>query len=424
MHAIRSLPLALAVVTVMAGTLAAQPPAEPMDPVLQEMMGRQARECRPPGTPRSDYPKPGTREAGPATLRAYTPHPYRVTGSTDPQVSVREVVISEDGCLIAIHRSDRVLDVWSNREGRRIVSRPDTDWGYERTGMAFSPDGSVLAIAGQGGLLKVYDAANGALLAEFDGRPHIDPAVRREFGPDIDQNQRSVMASVAFSPDNRRLVTTGNFGTVIVWDLAERRARWARRMEPETPEPLTPGGNAVFTRDGQHVVMMGEQRMQVLSAATGEILQPFPVSSGLVPFDADGPLEFTYSGPEEMAASVDWPGLAVMGSTRAAREGGQAPRLRWVQIVNRHQLSPMYSFRIPEGFRHIAIRPEGGSLAGMRGDTVRVYSVTGTPEFVISPDVVEGAAGRVTRVLFGVAGRMYTLHEGPIPLLTWDLSPI
>lgn len=424
MPAIRPLLFALTAVAAMSRTLAAQTPDEPKDPVLREMMARQARECRPPGTPRPDYPKPGTRESGPATLRAYEPHPYRVTSSTDPQVSVREVVISEEGCLIAIHRSDRVLDVWSNREGRLLFSRPDTDWGYERTGMAFSPDASVLAIAGQGGLLKVYDAASGTLLAEMDGKPHIDEAVRREMGKGIDQDRRSAMASVAFSPDNRRLVTTGNFGTVIVWDLASRRARWARRMEPETPEPILPGGNAVFTRGGQQIVVLGEQRMQVLSAATGEIVQPFPVSSGTTPFDADGPMEFTNSRAEEMAASVDWPGLAVLGTTGAAREGGQAPRLRWMQIVNRHQLSPMYSFRVPEGLRHIAIRPEGGWLAGMRGDTVQVYSVVGAPEFVITPDVVRGVTGRITRVLFGVSGRMYTLHEGPIPLLTWDLSPI
>src|SRR5207249_10324483 len=65
--------------------------------------------------------------------------------------------------------------------------------------VAYSPDGSRLASAGQDSLVKVWDMANGRELAVFRG--HSEP-----------------VRAIAFSPDSKHLASAGEGKVIKIWE--------------------------------------------------------------------------------------------------------------------------------------------------------------------------------------------------------------
>ncbi|MEU6720172.1 WD40 repeat domain-containing protein [Nonomuraea sp. NPDC046802] len=114
--------------------------------------------------------------------------------------------ISPDGRLIAVN-ADKAIVIWdvaSRRESGPRIRVPDhTD---VITGMAFSPDGTILATAGFDNRMRLFDVA---ARREIPGSP---PATGGGFVNDL-----------AFSPDGRRVAFTAADSAVRLWDVARRR---------------------------------------------------------------------------------------------------------------------------------------------------------------------------------------------------------
>src|SRR6202012_3258606 len=87
--------------------------------------------------------------------------------------------------------------------------------------MAFSPDGTTLALASDDGTIKLWDTRSGALQQTLKG--HKDRGVN----------------AVAFSPDGTTLASVSSDGTIELWDarsgalqqaLKGHEDRWARAV--------------------------------------------------------------------------------------------------------------------------------------------------------------------------------------------------
>jgi WD40 repeat protein len=109
------------------------------------------------------------------------------------------VAFSPDGKLLATTSADQTLRLWDTATGKphgeRLTGHTDT---VNR--VAFSPDGALLATASSDRTLRLWDTAT--------GKPH---------GPPLTGHADRVIG-VAFSPDGSRLATSGTDGTVRLWN--------------------------------------------------------------------------------------------------------------------------------------------------------------------------------------------------------------
>jgi hypothetical protein len=141
-----------------------------------------------------------------------------LTGHTD---GVCGVAFSPDGRLLATASFDGTARVWDPATGGHLRTLTGHDGGV--WGVAFSPDGRLLATASRDGTARVWDPATGGHLRTLTGHT-------------------GTVWAVAFSPDGQLLATASSDKTARLWDPATgehrrtltgrvswvRRANWVR----------------------------------------------------------------------------------------------------------------------------------------------------------------------------------------------------
>jgi WD40 repeat protein/serine/threonine protein kinase len=149
------------------------------------------------------------------------------------------VAWSPDGRLLACADTEGEVQLWSIDSGqvaRTARGRP----GYARA-VGFSPDGRVLAAAGWDDCqVRLWDARSGAPLRSTQGRP--------------DTNNADT--ALAWSADGKTLATGSYYGQVRTFDAAT--GRWLVTMNghsaPIQSLGWSPDGRTLTSRDGQGVV--------------------------------------------------------------------------------------------------------------------------------------------------------------------------
>jgi WD40 repeat protein/serine/threonine protein kinase len=279
------------------------------------------------------------------------------------------VAFSPDGRLLAVADSTDGLLVWDWQTGQEVkVLRKPVRFC---SSVAFSPDGKRLATGSgfytQPGRLSVWDTATGDEVLSVAAH-----------GAEV--------FSVAYSPDGKRLATTSYDRTAKVWDAETGK------------ELLTLAGEGwwfhrlVFSPDGKQLAAAGPgQAVTLWDAGTGARLQALAGHTAAV---------------FGVAFSPDGARLASCGGDRTARV--------W-DLTTRTEVAV---FRGHTGEVHgVAFSPDGRRVAsGSHDQTVRLWDAATGQEV----SAYRGNTGRVRAVAFGRDGHSLASGDEDGGVRVWD----
>ncbi len=160
-------------------------------------------------------------------------------------------------------RRNGVVELWDSETGKHL-RRIDTRIGTIR-GVVFSRDGKLLASIGSDGVVQLWDATR---LTE--DRPPLRRIQARIHGP---------CSNIAFSADGKRLVTGGKDNTVLIWNI--QTGKEEQTLRGHNGDIYT----AAFSPDpaGRWVASAGEDSsVKIWDTSTGELLRSFRGHTGLV----------------------------------------------------------------------------------------------------------------------------------------------
>jgi sugar lactone lactonase YvrE len=257
-------------------------------------------------------PRPGRtahRQAGPpreSPFPAATAQTLRTLSGH--QGAVNGVAFAPDGTLLATASSDKTARLWNPATGEHVRTfQGHTEGVY---GVAFSPDGTLLATASGDDTARLWNPATGEHLRTLQG--HTEAVWDVAFSPDGTllatvshegallwnaatgehlrtlQGHTGAFWAVAFSPDGTLLATASNDNTARLWNAAT--GEHLRTLEGHTQALI----EVAFSPDGTLLATAsGDQTARLWNPATGEHLRTLSGHTGSVlgvAFSPDGTL--------------------------------------------------------------------------------------------------------------------------------------
>jgi WD40 repeat protein len=186
------------------------------------------------------------------------------------------VSFSSDGKLLASGSYDTTVILW-DVANRKMIRKFEPSEGKTYS-VAFSPDDALLASGHVGGEIKLWDVASGKLVRSFKSDAYaveslaFTPdghllAARSSFTVDLwDVAAGAVahslkgaaalisFASMAMSPDGKKIVTGDTDGSIRVWDVAE-----GKQLQ-ELEAHVKPVDTVAFSPDGSLIASASDDK--------------------------------------------------------------------------------------------------------------------------------------------------------------------
>ncbi len=177
--------------------------------------------------------------------------------------AVYGLAFSPDGKMLASVSADRAMKVFDVETGKLLYTLSDaTDWLYT---VAWSPDGKRLVSAGVDKSIRVYEALT----------PNPSPKGRGEFreGARLRQSvfaHEGPVQKVLFSSDSKTLYSVGQDRVIKAWDVEKMIERKVYDKQPETVMCM-----ALREDAGQIIIGRYDGVVQLIDIKTGKVAREF-----------------------------------------------------------------------------------------------------------------------------------------------------
>jgi WD40 repeat protein len=357
---------------------------------------------------------------------------------------IKQQAMSSDGRMLYTASEDGTVTAWDIGGAGRKLGRTlpftaaypaDIYSNPQPTGVAVSPDGRLLALSQNGGLVRLWNLRT---LTQV-GAPF------RGF-KELDQSGTSGAEDMAFSPNGRLLAASGGAGsTVVVWDI--RTHAVVHRFTPPNPSlahgdglEFSPDGKTLANGDGGNAALLWDlstgspQKLRLGNARSNRYalsLAYSPDGSRLATVDGLGlatlwdvarsPARRVISFPAEAAAG--WAtSVAFSPDGKLLATGSQGV----ITLRDAHTGRAVRTLRIPNGYNAVlAFSPSSSKLALLARDGAEVWNIaTATQVGTALP----GASPQA--VTTGGPGNLRYTPDGQVVVVSpnglasiWDVDP-